>query len=90
MTVVIVDGGGIGMEPMEPIGVDEGCGKDAIVTAAINPQCSRGWPPSLPLLMMNDYRWLLAVVIINCAAAVMIGGVVMVMAAAMATKTTIN
>ena len=40
MTVAIVDGGGIGMEPMEPIGVDEGCGKDAIVTAAINPRCS--------------------------------------------------
>ncbi len=40
--------------------------------------------------MTNDYRWFLAVVVINCAAAVMIGRVVMVMAAAMATKTTIN
>ena len=77
------------MEPMEPIGVDEGCGKDAIAAAAINRRCSQGWLPLLPS-MMNDYRWLLAVVVINCAAAVMIGGAVMVMASAMATKTTIN
>ena len=39
-TAVIVDGGGNGMEPMEPIGIDEGCGKDAIATAAINRWCS--------------------------------------------------
>jgi hypothetical protein len=47
--------------------------KDAIAAVAINRRCSQGWPP-LPLLMKNDYLWLLAVIIINCAAAVMIGG----------------
>ena len=39
-TVVVVDGGGNGMEPMEPIGVNESCGKDAIATATINHWCS--------------------------------------------------
>ena len=76
------------MKPMEPIGVDEGCGKDAIAAAAINRRCSRGWPPSPPL-MRNDDRWLLVVVVINCAAAMMIGGA-MVMAVATAMETTIN
>ena len=28
-TAVVVDEGSIGMEPMEPIGIDKGCGKDA-------------------------------------------------------------
>ena len=86
---VVVDGCGNGMEPMEPISVDEGCGKDAIAAAAINRQCSPGWPP-LPLLMMNKDRWLLAVIVINCAAVAMIGGEAAVMAAATATETTIN
>jgi hypothetical protein len=30
------------MELMEPIGANEGCGKDAIAAAAINRQCSQG------------------------------------------------
>ena len=38
-TAVIVDGGGNGMEPMEPIVVNEGSGKDAIAAAAINRRC---------------------------------------------------
>ena len=76
------------MEPMELIGINEGCGKDAIAAAAINSRCSRGWPPSPPS-MTNDDRWLLVVVVMNCAAAVMIGGA-MVMVAATAMETTIN
>ncbi len=40
LTAVIVDRGGNGMEPIEPIGVDEGCGKDAITAAAIYRRCS--------------------------------------------------
>ena len=52
LMVVVANRGGIGMEPMEPIGVNEGCGKDA--------------------------------------AAVMIGGAAMEMAATMAKETTIN
>ena len=61
----------------EVIGVDgttrTGCGKDAIAAAAINRQCSQGWPP-LPPLMTNNDHWLLAVVVINCAAAAMMVG----------------
>ena len=67
---VIVNGGGNGMEPMEPIGVNEGCSKDAIATSAIHHRCSQQWPP-LPPLMTNNNCWLLAVVVINCAAAAM-------------------
>ncbi len=63
--------------------------KDSIAAAVINCRCSRGWP-SLPPAMRNDYHWLLEVIVINCAVAVMIGGAVMVMVAAMATETTIN
>ena len=37
---VVVDRGGVGMEPMELIGVDEGCSKDAIATVAISRRCS--------------------------------------------------
>ena len=44
----------------------------------------------MPSLMRNDYRWLLAVIVINYAAAVMIGGAAMVMVAAIATETKIN
>ena len=40
LTVVVVNGGSNGMEPMEPIGVDEGCGKHTIAAAAINRRCS--------------------------------------------------
>ena len=40
-TAVVVNGGGNGMEPREPIGVDEGCSKDVITTAAINRRCSQ-------------------------------------------------
>ena len=69
-TAVFVDGGGNGMEPMEPIGINQGYGKDVIAAAAINCRCSQRWPP-LPPLMTNDNRWLLAVIIINCAAAAM-------------------
>ena len=43
LVAVVVNGGGIGMKLMEPIGIDEGCGKGAIAAAAINRQCSRGW-----------------------------------------------
>ena len=68
---------------------NNGARKDAIAVAAINCRCSQGWPPSPPS-MKNDYRWLLAVIVINCAAAVMIGGAAMVMVAAMATVTAIN
>ena len=32
--VVVVDRGSNGIEPMELIGIDEGCGKDAIAAAA--------------------------------------------------------
>ena len=56
------------MEPMEPIGVDGVCGKDAIATATINCWCSWRCLQSLPL-MTNNNHWLLAVIIINCAAA---------------------
>ena len=89
LTAVIVDGGGNGMEPMEPVGVNEGCGKDAIAAAAINRRSSRGWPPSPPS-MTNDNRWLLAVILMNCAAAVMIWGAATLMAATTATETAIN
>ena len=68
---------------------DDSTRKDSIAAALINRRCSRGWP-SLPPSMRNDYHWLLAVIVINCAAGVMIGGAVMVMVAAMATETTIN
>ena len=40
--------------------------------------------------MTNNDCWLLAVVVINCAAVAMIGGEAAVMAAAMAIETTIN
>ncbi len=69
-TAVVVDGGGNGMEPMELIGVDEGCSKDVIAAIAINHRCSQQWPP-LPPSMTNNNCWLLAVVVINCVAAVM-------------------
>ena len=39
-TAVVVDGGGNRIEPMKPIGINEGCGKDVIATAAINCHCS--------------------------------------------------
>ena len=84
LAAVVVDVGGNGMELMEPIGVNEGCSKDAIATAAINSWCSRRWPPSPPL-MTNENRWLLVVIVINCAAVAMIGGDAAVMAAARAT-----
>ncbi len=69
-TAVVVNGGGNGMEPMEPIGVSEGCGNNTIAAAFINCLCSQRWMPS-PLLMTKDNRWLLAVVVINFEAATM-------------------
>ncbi len=66
-TAVIVGKGSNGMEPMELIGVNKGCGKDVIAAAAINCHCSPQWQPLL-LLMTNDNRWLLVVVVINCVA----------------------
>ena len=39
LMVVVVNGGGNGIKWMEPIGIDEGCGKDAIATAAISCRC---------------------------------------------------
>ena len=52
---------------MEPISIDEGCCKDVITTAAINYHFSQRWQPSPPL-MTNGNRWLLTVIVINCAA----------------------
>ncbi len=69
-TEVIVDRDSNGMELMDPVSIDGGCGKDDIVTEAINHRCSRQWPPFLPLMRNND-RWLLAVIVINCPAAAM-------------------
>ena len=70
LMVVVVNRGGSGMEPMEPIGINEGYSKDNIAAAAINCRCSQRWQPLLPL-MVNKDCWLLAVVVINCAAAAM-------------------
>ena len=39
-TAIVVDGGDNVMEPMEPIGINESCGKDAIATKAIKCRCS--------------------------------------------------
>ena len=68
LTVVVVNGGGNGIKPMELISIDEGSGKDVIAAAAINRCCSQQWLPLLPLMMNNDCG-LLAVIVINCVAA---------------------
>jgi hypothetical protein len=60
-----------GANSTAPIVVVNNSGKDAITTTAIDSRCRQQWPPSLPSMRII-VRWILVVVVINCAEELMV------------------